>query len=196
MFPCPLLLDTHFFLFPDTLSKPHQLKLHMSIYCFLHWNFAGLRKRKEHLIRTVGSGGKGKTLRQNISFHAVLRVPVPTALRNSFSSSSQLTHSRPHHLSLHIYILFCSLEQFSRSEKRKEHLRTVGMGGIRKTLRQMSVSNSRGKQTIVVLSSMFTFPLLLDILFLPLPGLPRPKTSRSLNCSTMQWYSLVYIGLV
>jgi hypothetical protein len=54
------------------------------------------------------------------------------------------------------------------------------MGGTWKTLRQMSASNSWGtKQTAIVLSSMFPFPLFLGILFLPLPGLPRPKTTRT-----------------
>jgi hypothetical protein len=45
-----------------------------------------------------------------------------------------------------------------------------------------------------MLSSMFPFPLPLDILFLPLPGLHRPKTTktRSLNCSTMP---MVFFGI-
>ena len=53
------------------------------------------------------------------NYHAFLHVPVPTALRDSLSSSSWPTRSIPHHLSLHKCILFCSLDQFRRSEEKE-----------------------------------------------------------------------------
>ena len=107
---------------------------------FTSTNFTGQRKRKEHL-RTVGMRGNRKTFRKNI-IHDFLHVPIPTALRHSLSSTSLVTHSRSHHLILHVGICFLDWNNFAGQRKRKEHLRTVGMGGIRKTLRQMSVSNS------------------------------------------------------
>ncbi|KAG2641799.1 hypothetical protein PVAP13_2KG234474 [Panicum virgatum] len=57
----PTALRYSFLPLPDSLSTSF-LSPHMSIYCFLHWNFAGLRSRKEHL-RTVGMGGIRKILR-------------------------------------------------------------------------------------------------------------------------------------
>jgi len=55
---------------------------------------ASPRKRKEHL-RTIGMGGIGKEKELEspllIIAHSFLHVPMPNALRYSFSSSSQLT---------------------------------------------------------------------------------------------------------
>jgi hypothetical protein len=104
---------------------------------FTRTNFTGQRKRKEHL-RTVGMGDIRKTFRKKNIVHAFLHVSIPTALRHSLSSTSLVTHSRSHHFILHISICFLVRNNFAGQRKRKEYLRTVGMGGIRKTLRQMS----------------------------------------------------------
>jgi len=124
MFPCPLLLDTRFFLFRihsqplfflnclNIISKPtHEYIL-----------FSSLEFCRPKVEEGAPKNCRNRRHQENIeiktdSYHAFLHVPVPTGLRYSLSSSSWLTRSRPHHLSLHKYILFCSLDQFCRLEE-------------------------------------------------------------------------------
>ncbi|RLM65925.1 hypothetical protein C2845_PM16G07980 [Panicum miliaceum] len=56
----------------------------------------------------------------------------------------------------------------SRKRKRKEDLRTIGMGGIRNALSQISISDAR-EEIRALHSFMFPLLMLLGHLFLPLP---------------------------
>ena len=76
------------------------------------------------------------------------------------------------------------------NRKRKEHLRTIGMRGIRNARMQMS-SNAREKLEHSY-SFMFPFLLLLGPLFLPLPC---SQTLKGSNCGTIH-ASGVYIYMV
>jgi hypothetical protein len=68
---------------------------------------------------------------------------------------------------------FFLLRQMCKPRRKgKEHPRTIGMGGIRKTQSRISF----GGNLELMLSSMFPFPLLLNPLVLPLPWLTLPIT--------------------
>ena len=99
MFPCPLLLGPLFFLFHTHLEFKSSKQVHSLVQSTKPIKQQAKGKRKE-CLRTIGMGGIGK-YRTKISFHlccwrrkqtgwAFLYVPIPTALRPSLSSSSQL----------------------------------------------------------------------------------------------------------
>lgn len=80
-----------------------------------------------------------------------------------------LSRSSP---SLEMRTSFPTRQMCETRRKGKEHPRTIGMGGIRKTQSRISF----GGNLELMLSSMFPFPLLLNPLVLPLPWLTLPIT--------------------
>jgi hypothetical protein len=103
---------------------------------------------------------------------------MPTALRCSILPLPDPL-SQSHHPNLNINIFFSTKISLWAERKRKEHLRTIGMGGIGKNT-ETNIHLHFQKWTLRAhFSSMFPFPLLLDYLFLPLPrSSQRPKAPK------------------
>ncbi|KAG2572215.1 hypothetical protein PVAP13_7KG160255, partial [Panicum virgatum] len=93
--------------------------------------------------------------RGKIRAFSFLHVPIPTALRTSLSSSSLLTLSKTKILETwkiktcqHVLVMHINHVVLRAKRKRKECLRTIGMGGTGKHQTKASTSHFwRRKQT-------------------------------------------------
>nr|TKW04462.1 hypothetical protein SEVIR_7G110700v2 [Setaria viridis] len=109
--------------------------------------------------------------RGEIRAFSFLHVPIPTALRTSLSSCSLLTNFELKSLEtwkiktcLNFLIRSSKHIALQAKKKRKERLRTIGMGGTGKHQTEASTSVSGGENKLGRVSSMFPFPLLLSSL--------------------------------
>ena len=142
------------------------------------------RKRKEGL-RTVGMRGIGKHqikfppsllggsrqawLSSIFSFLMLLYplfLPLPDRPYSHRTISYKYVHFFWRNMCTHL--LPSSLNKSWYKRKRKEDLRTIGMGGIRNALSQIYISHAR-EEIKALHSFMFPLLMLLGHLFLPLP---------------------------
>ena len=154
MFPCPSLLHSPMIHFPGSLSKlSHHPHVSTCSFVFYGWNNS-VSKKDEGVLKSNGNGRHWESpnqiqppcWRRIQTSLAFLHVPIPTALRPSHSSSSWLTTNTMFPFYIYClgswYLMFIHIMLISQAlRKGKENLRALGIGGIRKTLNQISISN-------------------------------------------------------
>ena len=143
LFPFSLLLNLLFLIFMTHPQTHIYLSIGLDVFCFLQNQYCASRKEEEgesennrHGRHWENMGNKSQPLfleaRRFLSF---LHVPMTTALIRSFLP---LPDSLPplYHLkhSMHLYFLTSPVKIFGQARrKRKEYLRSIGIGGIGKT---------------------------------------------------------------